>query len=165
MDRSDRHLYALCADQANAKKGWRRFWTLLTHCGGATSTVAAVILPLLLTSAGELHDAARHALLALVFSHIAVQLVKRRVNRRRPSLRETSLPLVAEPDRFSFPSGHACAAMAVCFSYALVFPVLALPLVLIAALVGASRVFLGVHYPGDVVVGQLIAIATAIIVR
>jgi undecaprenyl-diphosphatase len=141
------------------------FWTLLTHCGGAVSTVAAVVLPLALTSAGELHDAARLALMTLVISHIAVQVVKRRVNRRRPSLRETSLPLVAEPDRFSFPSGHSCAAMAVCFAYALVFPILALPLVLVAALVGASRVFLGVHYPGDVVVGQLIAVVTAILVR
>jgi undecaprenyl-diphosphatase len=40
-----------------------------------------------------------------------------------------------------------------------------LPLIVIATLVGASRVFLGVHYPGDVLVGQLIAIATALIIR
>jgi undecaprenyl-diphosphatase len=104
-------------------------------------------------------------MMTLVFSHVAVQLLKRRINRRRPSLRETNTPLVAEPDTFSFPSGHSCAAMAVCFSYAIVFPVLALPLILIAALVGASRVFLGVHYPGDVLVGQLIAIATTLIIR
>ena len=35
----------------------------------------------------------------------------------------------------------------------------------IAVLIGMSRVRLGVHYPGDVLVGQLIAIATGVAVR
>src|SRR6185295_10084047 len=113
-----------------------------------------------LTGAGS--DIARHALATLVISHLVVQLVKRTVNRPRPSLREATASLVPEPDKFSFPSGHSCAAMAVCFAYALAFPAFALPLIGLAMLVGASRVFLGVHYPGDVVVGQAIAIVSAI---
>jgi undecaprenyl-diphosphatase len=137
----------------------------MTHLGGTLCSIAAALLPLALIREGALHDAARHALLALVVSHFAVQLVKRTVNRRRPSLREAFAGHVTEPDRFSLPSGHSCAAMAVCFSYALVFPALALPLVTIATLVGASRVFLGVHYPADVLVGQMIAIAIAIALR
>jgi undecaprenyl-diphosphatase len=35
-------------------------------------------------------------------------------------------------------------------------------LIPIALLIGASRVCLGVHYPGDVLTGQLIAVLTAI---
>jgi undecaprenyl-diphosphatase len=103
-------------------------------------------------------------LATLIVSHLIVQLVKRTVNRPRPSLREATASLVPEPDRFSFPSGHACAAMAVCLAYAMAFPTFALPLVLLAMLVGASRVFLGVHYPGDVVIGQIIAIVTAFVI-
>jgi len=67
-------------------------------------------------------------------------------------------------DRFSFPSGHSAAAMAVAFSFALALPVAAGPLLVVAVLVGASRVFLGVHYPGDVLAGQAIAIATALLI-
>jgi membrane-associated phospholipid phosphatase len=44
---------------------------------------------------------------------------------------------------FSFPSGHATAAMAVAFVYAVAFPTLAGPLISVAACVGLSRVYLG----------------------
>ena len=66
------------------------------------------------------------------------------------------------PDRFSFPSGHACAAMSVAFAYGMSMPGLALPLTLLAVIVGMSRVRLGVHFPGDVLAGQVIAIATVL---
>ena len=69
---------------------------------------------------------------------------------------------IQEPDRFSFPSGHATASLAVALPYAVVFPLWAGPLLLLALLVGFSRVRLGVHYPSDVLVGQLIAIGTMI---
>jgi membrane-associated phospholipid phosphatase len=41
-------------------------------------------------------------------------------------------------------------------------PTLALPLTVLAVVVGMSRVRLGVHYPGDVFAGQAIAIATVL---
>jgi undecaprenyl-diphosphatase len=68
---------------------------------------------------------------------------------------------VAEPDRFSFPSGHAAASMSVALGYGVTFPVLALPLLALALLVGFSRVRLGVHFPGDVLAGQVLALLTA----
>ncbi len=71
--------------------------------------------------------------------------------------------LIVAPDRFSFPSGHACAAMAVAVAYAWAFPAFAVPLLLAALLVGFSRVMLGVHYPGDVAVGQAIALLSAFV--
>jgi undecaprenyl-diphosphatase len=122
--------------------------------------VLAAVLPL--AFGGTFADAARRALSILVVSHLVVQLVKRTVSRPRPSNVVECTTLVVEPDKFSFPSGHATAAMAVAFGYAMSFPALAGPLVSIAFLVGASRVFLGVHYPGDVFVGQLIAVLTGL---
>jgi undecaprenyl-diphosphatase len=54
--------------------------------------------------------------------------------------------------------------MAVAFVYAVAFPALAAPLLMLAAAVGVSRVCLRVHYPGDVLAGQAIAILTALCV-
>jgi undecaprenyl-diphosphatase len=137
-----------------------RFWRGVTHAGGATATLSAAIAPLLWQ--GPLGEAALRSLVILVTSHLLVQLVKRSVGRPRPSTVAGWTPVAVNPDRFSFPSGHAAAAMSIAIGYASVLPVLTLPLVALAALVGASRVLLGVHYPGDVAAGQLLALLTAV---
>jgi undecaprenyl-diphosphatase len=123
-------------------------------------SIAAAVDPLGME--GPVNVAAHHALTALIVSHLIVQLVKRTVGRPRPSNAFNHRVLVVEPDRFSFPSGHSAAAMSVAFVYAVAFPPLAIILIPIAVLVGASRVCLGVHYPGDVLIGQLIAVLAAI---
>jgi len=141
-----------------------RLWRALTHLGGLRCAVASTLLPLVATG-GAVRSAAREALIALVVSHLVVQIVKRAVMRRRPTDGERAGAFVDVPDCFSFPSGHACASMSVAFVYGLRFPVLAVPLVALASIVGFSRVRLGVHYPGDVLVGQAIAILTVALLR
>jgi undecaprenyl-diphosphatase len=110
---------------------------------------------------GALQEASRLALATVLLSHLIVQIVKRTVVRSRPAKVERFVSLVTEPDCFSFPSGHATASMSVALVYGAAFPVWAAPLLLLALLVGFSRVRLRVHYPSDVLVGQLIAGATA----
>jgi undecaprenyl-diphosphatase len=141
----------------------RHAWVAVTHLGGVWCSVAAAVLPLLATSAGARAAAAR-ALLGLILSHGVVQVLKRNILRERPSQRLGCETMVNVPDEFSFPSGHATAAMAVCFAYAVAFPVLAVPLLALAAAVGFSRVCLGVHYPSDVFAGQAIAVVTDVVV-
>jgi undecaprenyl-diphosphatase len=135
----------------------------ITHLGGAHATIALALLPFCFgprwLALGRLTVA------SLALSHLAVQLVKRSVGRPRPSTRTRSAAWIQEPDRFSFPSGHAASAMALAVAYAIAAPLLTVPLVALATLVGVSRVCLGVHYPGDVLAGQCLAIATVALLR
>jgi undecaprenyl-diphosphatase len=163
LDARDRALFLRCAAWGLSSRRVRLCWTAVTHLGGVWASIVAATLPLLIR--GGVREAGREALATLVISHLFVQLVKRTVGRPRPSCATQREALVVEPDRFSFPSGHAAAAMAVAWGYATCFPSLAPGLIALAVLVGLSRVWLGVHYPGDVVAGQLLAITTGVIVH
>lgn len=161
LDARDRALFdRWTIDRSTAS---RRAWIVLTHMGGLWCSVAAATVPLLAASS-SLRAAAFRAFLGLAISHIIVQILKRNVLRVRPTEELGHESLVRVPDEFSFPSGHATAAMAVALAYAMAFPMFALPLVALATLVGFSRVCLGVHYPSDVLAGQTIAIVTDLIV-
>ena len=63
------------------------------------------------------------------------------------------------PTSTSFPSGHSASAAAFAVAVGDVLPGLRLPLRAAAAVVGFSRVYTGVHYPGDVVVGAAVGAA------
>ena len=93
-------------------------------------------------------------------SHLVVQLIKRTVSRGRPRMPSGVQALVQPPDRFSFPSGHAASSLSVALAVAVMLPApLGALLVGLAMVVGLSRCYLGVHYPGDVLMGWLLALA------
>jgi undecaprenyl-diphosphatase len=137
-----------------------RGFRALTHLGGASFTLglgAALLVPAATRRLGVV------LLLANTISHLAVQLVKRSVLRARPGLADDGpVPLADIPDAYSFPSGHSAAAMAVALPVAILAGPLGLVAVGVAVIVGASRVYLRVHYVTDVVVGQVLGAAGAI---
>jgi len=162
LDARDRALFARWALQHSHSARGKTLWIVVTHLGSAWCTIALSLAPLV--GDGPLQNAGSVPLIVLVASHLMIQGVKRSIARPRPSRSHLRASLIDEPDRFSFPSGHSAAAMAVALGFAYGFPDLAAPLVMLAVLVGLSRVVLGVHFPGDVFVGQLIAFVTALAV-
>lgn len=86
-------------------------------------------------------------------------VLKHLVARPRPWLDVAGLiPLVNEPDPNSFPSGHTCAAFAAALSWWRTLPKkwMRTAGVVLAVCMGLSRLYVGVHYPSDVLAGALV---------
>jgi undecaprenyl-diphosphatase len=89
--------------------------------------------------------------------------VKLLTQRSRPYVRDPDPePLVEAALDLSFPSGHAATAFAGATLLASRIPRFTIPLYLLAAGVGWSRVYVGVHYPLDVLVGALLGTAVGV---
>ena len=83
--------------------------------------------------------------------------IKGKTLRPRPYEVHQDIWLTGRPlDRFSFPSGHTLHAVAFCAVGLYYYPQLAGLLLPFTALVGLSRVVLGLHYPTDVIAGATI---------
>jgi undecaprenyl-diphosphatase len=101
------------------------------------------------------------ALAAFLLSTGIVHLIKRRVKRLRPVAHTDVRFLVPETRHGSFPSGHTATTFALAAVLAWYFPLWSIPLLLLAALVGYSRIYVGVHFLSDVAVAALIGVVSA----
>jgi undecaprenyl-diphosphatase len=107
--------------------------------------------------------AAMAATLAITTAALLVTLLKDAFDRSRPPVADSGLdPVGVVPASSSFPSGHAATAFAAAVAIALVYPRLGRPLLVLAAVIAISRIYLGVHYVLDVAAGMLLGIAVGI---
>ncbi len=99
-------------------------------------------------------------LLGILTLWLAVELIKAIVERSRPYLTLEEARIIGWRERgLSFPSGHTSQAffMATLFSHYLdIGPLLGWLIYLVATIVGVTRVYVGAHYPRDVIAGAIL---------
>jgi undecaprenyl-diphosphatase len=97
-------------------------------------------------------------LAAVVLANLSTTALKEAVDRPRPTGVDM---LVSTPTSPSFPSGHAAMSAAAAVVLCAAVPRLAPMFVLLAATIAFSRVYVGVHYPSDVLAGAAVGVFVA----
>lgn len=81
---------------------------------------------------------------------IASMVISPMINHARPFVEHHVLQLIPHAPDASFPSDHATLAFSIAFSVLLVKRKLGIWMLLLAVVTGISRIYVGVHYPGDI---------------
>ena len=104
------------------------------------------------------------ALVAFGIELPAYKILKNLIKRDRPCVALAVVHSRITPsDQFSFPSGHTAAAVVMATLLTTLLPPL-MPLFFgWAFLVGLSRVYLGVHYPSDIIAGTFLGLICALV--
>ena len=103
---------------------------------------------------------------AEVLADVSSALLREALGRERPPLRfPEPHPLVAVPASPSFPSGHAATSFACAATLAWLTPLSPIALYALAALIAFSRVYVGIHYPLDVLAGAALGLGVATALR
>lgn len=100
---------------------------------------------------------------SLLFTNLGLKLI---FTRPRPyTVVEGLIPLLTSGDPNSFPSGHTCAAFSAGLVWARTLPKtwMRRTAVIQAVLMGLSRLYVGVHYPSDVLGGALVGTVCAML--
>ena len=148
----------LCFYALNRKLHCHILDTIMRSLTQMGSTAAAVIISIAMMLYNK--HIGFMLVLNLLSSQLIIQLLKRIVNRPRPyKTLEWAIAISPPKCRYSFPSGHSGSALSIALMLSSFFPFIKIALIAIAILVGISRVYLGVHYPTDVLLGFVISYA------
>ncbi len=92
-------------------------------------------------------------------------LIKNIVARTRPyEVIDGLMRLVGEQSDFSFPSGHTSSAFSVAVVMFMLMPKkYGIPALVVATIIAYSRLYVGVHYPSDVLGGFIIGALAAVV--
>lgn len=151
MFHADKHL----TEQIRlAGQGWLPFWRWLASWGMGVFVVASILLVII--GAMPWFE----ALVPVLCTHTITLVVQQIIRRERPSIENAKIVMWKRTP--SFPSAHSSGSMAFALKIAAVTVhmgdlglAVALLMIVLALLIGVSRVVVGVHYLSDVLCGFL----------
>jgi undecaprenyl-diphosphatase len=159
-----------------AVAGLRRPWLNpiamdLTALGSPTLLALFTLLAIAWGLANGQRGSARHLIVASIGAAALNIMLKSALVRARP----TEVPRLVEVAGYSYPSGHSMASATILTTLAIVISrqvrslrhkvACGLIAALLVVLIGASRVYLGVHYPSDVAAGIAVGTAWALLLE
>lgn len=125
-----------------------------------------IVLAIVLLALNKTRKVGATSALALIITFLTVNVgIKNVVARTRPyEVIEGLTNLVGKQSDFSFPSGHSAHAFAVGVVILIMMPKkIGVPVFVISILMAFSRLYVGVHYPTDVIAGVVLGTIIAFI--
>ncbi|WP_353892120.1 phosphatase PAP2 family protein [Proteinivorax hydrogeniformans] len=95
----------------------------------------------------------------ILSTFITNQILRRLVQRERPFVVNQFDSLIEHSASYSFPSNHAAMSFIVALTIYRLNPKIGKYFLFLAGFVSLSRVYVGVHYPSDIIAGALLALA------
>ena len=139
------------------------FMYRITNLGGATFIITFTIGLIIFGNANWRYIGVE-ALLALAIGQLIVVSLKILLNRERPyNILEHLNTFGIELRDYSFPSGHTSASFSLATTIALNMSNLSILVYSLAFIIGISRIYLGVHYPTDVLAGMVVGLGIPIL--
>ena len=135
-----------------------KIMVLITTTGNYGYVWFALSIPLLIINRYRLTGLTM--ILAMLITGLTGEItIKHIVGRVRPCSKEFQDDLlIKHPAHYSFPSGHTASSFAVSMVMFFMLPVIFVPVVIYAFLMGLSRMYVLVHYPSDVIAGAILGI-------
>ena len=139
------------------------FWRLITSLGNGGLFWIGLGIVMLVFKKYRLAGGA--GLLSMALNYLITNLtLKELVARPRPyTVLEELTILIDRPGEFSFPSGHTSCSFAFAVAIYLLLPKkYGVPAMVLATLIAVSRLYVGVHYPTDVLGGLIIGYLSSV---
>lgn len=144
--------------QENLRGALDGLWLFITHLGD--DGILWIILGIVLLFWKKTRPIGFTVLISLLFDYLIINVtLKDLIARPRPFVvNEAITPLITNVSPYrSFPSGHSGGSFAAMFAlYKWVPKKIGVPALVLAALVALSRLYVGVHYPTDIIAGCII---------